>query len=782
MGLARRPIPDSPLHILARQSCAMTNVFVSYARPDKERVEPIVAFIDSVVGDVWWDDRLIAGEYFTDEVERRLNEADFVVVVWTPTSVRSKWVMDEAAVGRDAEKLLPVCLDGQIAPLGFRHVHATDFSKWDGTPNDKCARALREALTRKPGEARPPAPKASPAGSPPRSRWRLAAIAAAAVVAVAVAVVAVIQFGPWQDRNSIAVLPFADLSPDKNRGYFADGIAEEILSALARDPALRVIGSASSAKFVGGKFDVADVRRALDVEHVLEGSVRAIAGRIKINVALLRTRDGVRVWSEQYDRPEYEVFAIENEIGKAVADRLGGEGEAVTVASTTSVTALDLLLEARQKLRMRTEDDLLKARGLLERAIALDPDSAAIHGALAEAVYFTANADFDFFRDKREDPNKARQLAEKAIVLAPDRADGYAALSLILNDQQAAQRPIVEKAVALDPSRSDLRMWLNAHEKDREKRVEGLRTIIALDPLWQTPVRNLAQNLTLLGRYEEAERVIADYAARAPDDKTSPNLFRGEMAEERGELASAYKAYSRIEPQTADTAFARSHVLAILGMDKEAAALVPNMEAPPDAWRRRDSDALFRLTNAIPRFITAIPYEMFADHRRVDYILQLYDSKLGAADQFCAKIADFGVTRGAPALVWALNEVKRNAEAKTVSACAEAELRKALGLETDIKGVASGAERGFPHFYIAQLDALGGKRSSAMANLRKALELKYHGNSYSLDFREYRAFDALQGVPEFLAMQKRIDAEAARQRAEIERFDRENAQPAQATP
>ncbi len=511
------------------------------------------------------------------------------------------------------------------------------------------------------------------------------------------------------------------------------------------------------------------MRRVLNVEYVLEGSVREISGRIKVNVALLRTGDGARVWSEEYDRSEYDIFAIQDEIGRAVADRLGGEGRAVAVASTTSVSALDLLLEARQKLRRRTGEDSLKARGLLERAIALDPASAAIHGALAEAVWFTADA--DFFRDKRDDPNKARELAEKAIVLAPERADGYAALSLILGDEPAARRPILERAVALDPSRSDLRMWLLSHEKDPEKVIEGLRTIIALDPLWHQPVRNLAKTFSELGRYEEAERAITDYAARVPDDAANAYLILGEIAEGRGDLAGAYKAYASIEPQTGDTKFARAHALAILGMDKETAALLPNMEIPPEAWTRRDSNALFHLTNAIPRFVAAIPYEMLADHRRDDFILQLYDSKLGAADKFCAKIADFGVARGAPALVWALKKATRNDEAKSISACAEAEFRK---------GIASQIETGYSYFYIAQLDALAGKRPSAMANLQKALAKGYQGMAYSMDFREYRAFDVLQDFPEFLAIQKRIDAEAARQRAEIARFDREDAQPAQA--
>lgn len=126
----------------------MTNVFVSYSRHDKERVAPLVAFIDSLIGEVWWDDRFVAGESFTEETERRLDEADFVVVVWTPNSAHSKWVLDEAAVGRDAGKLIPISLDGALPPLGFRHVHTLDFAGWNGTDTDKCALALKAALLR----------------------------------------------------------------------------------------------------------------------------------------------------------------------------------------------------------------------------------------------------------------------------------------------------------------------------------------------------------------------------------------------------------------------------------------------------------------------------------------------------------------------------------------------------------------------------------------------------------------------------------------------------------
>ncbi len=146
----------------------MTNIFVSYAREDKARVAQLVALIDSWSAEVWWDDRLVAGESFTEETERRLREADFVVVVWSPHSARSKWVLDEAAVGRDAEKLIPLSFDGQAPPLGFRHVHCTDFTDWNGEADARCAGSLKAALLR---DTRQPtvSPHLPPA---PQEGWR----------------------------------------------------------------------------------------------------------------------------------------------------------------------------------------------------------------------------------------------------------------------------------------------------------------------------------------------------------------------------------------------------------------------------------------------------------------------------------------------------------------------------------------------------------------------------------------------------------------------------------
>lgn len=184
----------------------MAKVFVSYSREDKARVAPIVAFLSTIAEEVWWDDRLVAGEDFTRETERHLNEASAVVVVWTAASVVSKWVLDEAAHGRDAGKLAPLNLDRQTPPLGFRHVHTVDFSGWSGDPGAGCARALSEALRRlsNSGRANSAVPPAVGPLSTPTRLQRPAVVAVAAALAVVAFAALFLVFGRPHTRESLA--------------------------------------------------------------------------------------------------------------------------------------------------------------------------------------------------------------------------------------------------------------------------------------------------------------------------------------------------------------------------------------------------------------------------------------------------------------------------------------------------------------------------------------------------------------------------------------------------
>jgi hypothetical protein len=259
----------------------MTVVFVSYARKDRARIEPLVRYVSGLVDEVWWDDRLVAGESFTEETERRLNEADRVLVVWTANSVRSKWVLDEAAVGRDADKLVPVSLDGQLPPLGFRHVHCTDFSDWRGEADVKCAIALKAALTG--AASRPPPTPSERAGAldaaQRRRLWLLAfgvlAICGVALVGgLGVGLVSILSQRA-QDKPSIAAAT-ADLiagrTPDDPEAAAAKLAVEAIRgSDRAEDRA------ALSSFAAGDQERALDILEKLAVDLERSGDKRAAA-------------------------------------------------------------------------------------------------------------------------------------------------------------------------------------------------------------------------------------------------------------------------------------------------------------------------------------------------------------------------------------------------------------------------------------------------------------------------------------------------------------------------
>lgn len=181
--------------------------------------------------------------------------------------------------------------------------------------------------------------------------------------------------------DSIAVLPFVDLSPDGDQEYFSDGISEEILNVLVRIPKLKVAGRTSSFSFKGKNQDLRDIGAALNVDHVLEGSVRKAGARLRITAQLIRSNDGFHVWSETYDRELTDIFAIQDDIAKNVADAMAkslgiAAGQSLVGSRTDDPIAYDNYLKAHELYRQRGEDNLRKARNLLADAIARDPNFA----------------------------------------------------------------------------------------------------------------------------------------------------------------------------------------------------------------------------------------------------------------------------------------------------------------------------------------------------------------------------------------------------------------------
>jgi TolB-like protein/Tfp pilus assembly protein PilF/tRNA A-37 threonylcarbamoyl transferase component Bud32 len=311
--------------------------------------------------------------------------------------------------------------------------------------------------------------------------------------------------------ESIAVLPFANLSGDADFEYFSEGIAEEIINALTQLPGLRVAARTSSFAFRGQGIDLAEVGAKLKVATVLEGSVRRAGNRLRISAQLVNVGGGYRLWSERYDREMTDVFAIQDEIAKAIAARLqvglGGEGGRLVTPATGSLDAYHLYLKGRYYLAQRGLG-LRKALECFDRALALDPNYALAYAGLADAC--TVLAEYGLARPNVLRP-KARAAVQRALELAPDLAEVHCAsgaLAFICDwDWPRAARDL-RRAVELNPRSVVARQWLSYYlvfiEGGVEDAVAQARRAVELDPLSPLLVMQLGMTLTGAGRYDEA--------------------------------------------------------------------------------------------------------------------------------------------------------------------------------------------------------------------------------------------------------------------------------------
>jgi TolB-like protein/Tfp pilus assembly protein PilF len=265
---------------------------------------------------------------------------------------------------------------------------------------------------------------------------------------------------------SIAVLPFADMSPGKDQEYFSDGIAEEILNALAHVDNMRVIGRTSSFSFKGKNDDLRTIGQKLNVGAILEGSVRKAGDQIRITTQLINANDGSHVWSETYDRKLTDMFAVQDEIAKAVVAALKlkllpAKAAAIDEQRTANPEAHDQYLLGRHFSARGSPEGYGQAVQALEKAVALDPGYAPAWAALSWALFVAADQDPVRYIQEREWP-RAQAAAEKAIALAPDLPEGYAARGFLrtnlLNDWAGA-RADFERGLSLSPGSTDILTW-----------------------------------------------------------------------------------------------------------------------------------------------------------------------------------------------------------------------------------------------------------------------------------------------------------------------------------
>jgi TolB-like protein len=318
-------------------------------------------------------------------------------------------------------------------------------------------------------------------------------------------------------EQSIAVLPFSDLSEKKDQDWFCDGIAEEIMNALGGLPGLRVAARASAFSFRGKADDLESIGDKLNVDTVLEGSVRRAGDRVRITTRLSDTRQSRQLWSERFDREMKDIFDIQEEIARAIAERLRiaiTGGSQLVQRTTTNMEAYELLLKGRALVTRRGRA-ILDAIPLFERAIALDPNVAEAHALLGDAhrllgLYGIARAS--------EMMPKARACVERALAIDPSQAEALATLAIIatvyLWDFGELRRRS-DRTLAADPNhvrgnteRALSLGFIGQPWDDWQAEVEThIRKARTLDPLNAWVMASDAAVQILLGRLEEGTRL-----------------------------------------------------------------------------------------------------------------------------------------------------------------------------------------------------------------------------------------------------------------------------------
>ena len=316
----------------------------------------------------------------------------------------------------------------------------------------------------------------------------------------------------WTSK-SIAVLPFVNASGDAAQEYFSDGLSEEMITGLTQIPELRVIGRSSSFRFKGQTQDARTVGQALGVGNLLEGTVRRAGNRVRISVSLVNVADGSQRWSETFDRELKDIFAVQEEIAKSVADNLrvallGKEIKATAEPSNQNLEAYNAFLRGQYEFGQFNVESTRRAIEHYKESVRIDPRYARAYGELAWSFcrlgFFTGAAGRDAF-------TQGREAANVALTLGPDVASAYSALAYIhmnLDWNLAAAEAVLaqaEKSAPRDPRIKNTLAILRTYQNRPEEALVLRRDAVALDPLDVILQGNLATVLTMLGQYDEAE-------------------------------------------------------------------------------------------------------------------------------------------------------------------------------------------------------------------------------------------------------------------------------------
>jgi TolB-like protein/Tfp pilus assembly protein PilF len=429
----------------------------------------------------------------------------------------------------------------------------------------------------------PPSPTAAATSRKPFVKSRMAIVSVLALVILALALAAILlqqrtrapKPGATNEASStaiapksIAVLPFENLSSDKENAYFAEGIQDEILTRLAKIGALKVISRTSTSHFASSPQNLPEIAKQLGVANILEGSVQKANDQVRVNVQLINALSDAHLWAEIYDRKLTDIFTVESDIAKTIADTLqvkltGSEKSLIAKTPTTNKEAYELYLKGRFFWNKRTGADLRKAIDYFNQAIAKDPDYALAYSGLADSYLLLSP--YGAAAPKDSIP-QAKAAVKRALELDDTLPEAHASLARILSGFDFdSQKAIVEfeRALELNPNYATAHHWfaagpLLALARFDQSIAEGKRSI-ELDPLSLINNADFGNDYYFARRYDEAIAQLRKTIEMEPHFYLA-HYYLGQALQLKGQLSEAVAEY-RKAAELDDDPF----VLALLG-------------------------------------------------------------------------------------------------------------------------------------------------------------------------------------------------------------------------
>jgi serine/threonine-protein kinase len=390
---------------------------------------------------------------------------------------------------------------------------------------------------------------------------------------------------PYDRQPSIAVLPFENMSADKESGYFSDGLAEEIINALAHVPGLKVSGRTSSFSFRGKDVEFGEIGKKLNVANILEGSVRKAGNRIRVTAQLIKVADGFHLWSERYDRELTDIFAIQDEITQAIATALRMKLSPEAAAPrpyTPNLRAYEAYLKSRDFWFKPSPESLARVKESLEHAIALDPKFALAFSMLG--IYYTMLTNLGIRRSREVIP-LARAAELEALRVDPSLPEAHAILGVChdTNYEWGEAESRWRLAMIREPVSRDVRFWYGNHHLlpvgHLAEAVEAMTWGLELDPLNLLYRHHLAVGLRHAGRTEDAEtelRKVLEIDENFPLALDTLGAVCAQQGRFDEALALTERAYA-LTPWASQTAGQLTALLVRAGATRRADALIENL-------------------------------------------------------------------------------------------------------------------------------------------------------------------------------------------------------------